>query len=276
MKHRLIKIIVVLAAAGILVLICLGLWLHSGQLTQAKLKFFKKIPYPLALVNGHPVWMKDFILRLNLADKISNTGQGQTSAVYKQLINDEELAQIASKHNVSLSKKQTDQAFKQSSSETNFETTLNSYGLSGENFKTQVLEPQLLLTNLQIWFNSRESLSPDAYKLADSLLKEIRAGGDMSALAANSTQEESGKITGGDLGFVDPADLLDELREPVAGLKPDEVKILPSRAGLHIIKNEGLSGNKIHLRQIFIKPSDFNQWLMAEQQNFKIWNLVKI
>jgi len=70
--------------------------------------------------------------------------------------------------------------------------------------------------------------------------------------------------------------LLLELREPVELLKDGEVKILPSRLGLHIIKQEAQAGSEKHLRQIFLQTENFDSWLSGQTQNFNVKKLVNI
>ena len=96
----------------------------------------------------------------------------------------------------------------------------------------------------------------------------------MSVLAKQFSQEDTGKIVGGDMGFIDPTELLLEMREPIYSMNAGEVKIIPSRAGININKLEEKQSNKFHLRQIFLLPENFQAWLEAQTKNFKIYKLI--
>lgn len=287
-KKRTLKIILALLGAIIFLLILTSAWLYSGDLTTLKIKTFRFLPYPMALVNGRPILMSDFILRLSTAQKIAGSVDGMPaadetqSAVYKQLVEEAKIAQVAYRHGVSVGTQEISAEYATQAAQAdlegkkNFEELLNSYGLSRKDFESQILRPQLLLANLQIWFNSQSQLNPTAHNLAGSLAEKIRQGEDMATLATANSEDITGKSTGGDLGFVDPADLLLDLREGVANMKTGEVKILVSRFGLHIIKQVAQQGNEVHLLQIFLKTGDFNHWLNQEIKNIKIWKLIKI
>jgi hypothetical protein len=101
-------------------------------------------------------------------------------------------------------------------------------------------------------------------------------GENMALLAVAYSQDPSGQAVGGDLGFVDPSQLLPELREPVANMKLGETTIIPSRYGLHIIRFEQQNGNLMHLREILLNNSGYQAWKTAQVQNFKIKKIINI
>jgi len=275
--RKLTKIILLIICLLLILLGCFALWLGTGKLTSAKTSFLKTFPYPIALVNGQAISGKNFILRLNAANRLSDESTDDAKiAAYNQLIKEEEIRQIAYTHNLWVSQKEMDAEYDRQSSQAEFKATLNNAGLSPSDFKNQVIGPKLLLNKLRVWFNSQRSLNQKNYALADSLTEKITLGQDMPALASTYSQDQTGQLTGGDLGFVDPAGLVSELREPVANLKTGEVKVLPSSFGLHVIKKEGQTGNKAHLRQIFLENSGFDAWLNNQTSKAKVWNLVKI
>lgn len=281
--------IVFSAIGGLLVLLIAGgFWLYTGTLTAAKTALFKALPYPLALVNGRSVSMGEFLFRFDVAKKMSGAdviAQNQAAAkrqIYGQLVNEEETRQVAAAHNVSVSQKEIDDEYAAQALQADpggkqsFEQLIAGYGLSTAQFKSKIIEPRLLASDLQVWFNGQKELNKDAYAKAEAILKRLQNGENMVILAVGLTEDDTERGTGGDLGFVDPSALLQELREPVASMKVGDVKIIPSRFGLHIIKVEEQNANKVHLREIFIKTSDYNQWFQNQIKNFSVRQLVKI
>jgi hypothetical protein len=263
-------------------------WLYSGELTPQKTNIFLKLPLPVALTGNHPIPMKNFILRYNLAEQLSlsqpnglSDGQIKQQA-YNRLITDAETAQIAAKNNIFISQAQinADYASRAQAADLgsykNFEDLLFSYGLDENDFKNQVIKPVLLSVALQTWFNSQNKFNPQEYALANSLVQRIQQGEDFSALAGQYSQDQTGQSLGGDLGFVQVKNLLKELQETVDAMPPGGVKIIASRFGLHIVRLEQKIGSAVHLSQIFINTQGYNQWLIGQQQNIKVWQLFKI
>jgi len=282
--HKILKYGCLISAIALVLVILAAAWLYSGTLTPGKIKIFQTIPLPMALVNGHPLSMKDFLIRFAAAQKTlaQNNAQQTKPAIVQQLIKEAEVSQLASQREVSVNQKQIDQEYSALSAQTNlegqanFEGFLQSRGLTENILKNSVIKPELLLNQLQIWFNSQPNLSPQAYQLANSLLGQINSGTSMSALAGQFSQDPTGKSLGGDMGFVQITDLSQELRESVSGLKPGETKIIPGLKGLHIIRLEEQTGNLLHLRGIFLNTNDFNAWLDTQTKNFKVINLLRI
>jgi len=75
--------------------------------------------------------------------------------------------------------------------------------------------------------------------LAAGVLKEARAGKDFAELAKTYSNDPAAAKDGGDLGTFKKADMLPEIGDSVAAMKPGEVsELVLSPAGLHIIKLE--------------------------------------
>ena len=91
----------------------------------------------------------------------------------------------------------------------------------------------------------------------------------MAQLAASPSQDSFQQATGGDLGFVDITQLLPELRQVVGGMKVGDVKVIPSRYGINIMKLEGKNGNQLHLRQIFLQGGNFQMWYNNETNGYR-------
>jgi peptidyl-prolyl cis-trans isomerase SurA len=75
--------------------------------------------------------------------------------------------------------------------------------------------------------------------VAAGVLKEVRAGKDFAELAKAHSDDPAAAKDGGDLGTFKKADMLPEIGDSVAAMKPGEVsELVLSPAGLHIIKLE--------------------------------------
>ncbi|WP_129125218.1 peptidylprolyl isomerase [Geomonas oryzae] len=110
-------------------------------------------------------------------------------------------------------------------------------------------------------------------KLANEVLAKARAGEDFAALAKKYSQDSAAAKDGGDLGSFKKSDMLPEIGDTVAAMKPGDVSsIVRSPAGLHIIKLEQKSreaGRPFEEvkdsieEQLYKKKSDerFNQWV---------------
>jgi peptidyl-prolyl cis-trans isomerase SurA len=75
--------------------------------------------------------------------------------------------------------------------------------------------------------------------VAAGVLKEARAGKDFAELAKTYSNDPAAAKDGGDLGTFKKADMLPEIGDSVAAMKPGEIsELVLSQAGLHIIKLE--------------------------------------
>lgn len=74
---------------------------------------------------------------------------------------------------------------------------------------------------------------------ADELVAKVKAGGDFAALARQASLAPTGKVSGGDYGFVSKGMLPAEIEEIAFALKDDELKVIPSPKGFHILQSLG-------------------------------------
>ena len=109
--------------------------------------------------------------------------------------------------------------------------------------------------------------------VAAGVLKEARAGKDFAELAKTYSNDPAAAKDGGDLGTFKKADMLPEIGDSVAAMKPGEIsELVLSPAGMHIIKLEERSQSsgkpfsevKTDIEElIYKKKADdrFNQWV---------------
>jgi hypothetical protein len=267
----------------LLLAICL-FWLYNGNLTLSKEKIFKLLPFPAAYVGGHTVSVKDYLFRNTLAQKVyKNNGKPTPNnfqkTILERLVEEEKVRLIAASHGVYVSQAEINKNFNERASQGNseeFKKTLATYGFSENYFKNQVVELDLLQNNLQVWFVKQKNLNAEAYAQIDRVEQRLSNGEDFGQLARQISQDSSSRDTAGDLGFVDPTQLVTEMREPVFAMTPGETKVIPSRYGLSLIKLQEKNGNLYHLYQIFIASSDFDTWLNNQTQAIKTINFIKI
>jgi foldase protein PrsA len=72
--------------------------------------------------------------------------------------------------------------------------------------------------------------------LAQSLLTQIRGGGDFAALAKKNSTDPGSKDKGGDLGWAAPSAYVTEFAEAVTEMKVKDVRLVETQYGWHIIK----------------------------------------
>jgi|GEM_PF-2068258 len=268
----------------LIVFLSLAIWLVNGGLTKAKTSVLTIVPFPIVLVNGSPIMAKDFLFRYDLRKQYSQevvTPKG----VLADLVYEKKLEQLAARHNVFVSKNQLQNEF-------NYRLvredpslawqSLRESGLNEVGFKSTILKPSLLLTNFQTWFYSRQDLNSQAYTKALSIKDSAEQGIDFGNLAKNNTQDEWGALVEGDMGFIEISSLLSEIQEGVDSMQVSEVKIIPSRFGLHVVKleakdNSGPDGAaRLHLKQIFVFNATFTSWAQEEIKNIVARQLIKI
>lgn len=268
------------------------LWLLTAPLSSAKIKILKTLPIPLAEVNGHFLTVNEFLRRTDFLNSISrsqgyNSGDEINSQLYLRVIEEKKISLLAGSLGVLPGDRQVGREYQERSdaeklaSGNDLDARLASKHASKEDYVEFILKPELTLVNLLVLFNGKGSLNKESYGLAGDLLKKLSDGMDFRGLARAYSQEQAGKTTGGDLGFVNTGSLLPEIRETVEAMNPGEVKIIPSRLGLHLIKleereNETAGAARVHLKQIFIKTDGFENWYKSQTNSYNIRNIIKI
>jgi foldase protein PrsA len=71
---------------------------------------------------------------------------------------------------------------------------------------------------------------------ADDIVKQVKAGADFKKLAAEKSLAPTGKINGGDYGFISPGMLPPDIEKIAYSMKKDELRIMPSDKGVHILQ----------------------------------------
>lgn len=71
---------------------------------------------------------------------------------------------------------------------------------------------------------------------AEALLAQIQAGGDFAALAKEKSDDPGSKDKGGDLGWVPRGAFVTEFEDAIFSMKANEVRLVKSQFGWHIIQ----------------------------------------
>lgn len=91
---------------------------------------------------------------------------------------------------------------------------------------------------------------------ADSLLREIRAGGDFEKIARRESHDSGSAVQGGDLGWNRRGDMVPAFDEMMFYLPPGEVSpIVETQFGFHIIRVDRVQPAERKVRHILIKPT---------------------
>lgn len=280
---KILKKVLIALAVFIVLGGTLTFWLYAKPVTDFKIKVFKKLPLPVASVNGHFLSMQDYLDRYNAAKKVlgANLTENEIKkAAYNQLIIDTGVAILAQNKGINVSKNQVDDEYESRvktsdlEGKKNFEDLIQSYGFNKDDYKSEVIKPWLLTNSLRTWFSGQRDLNTKTYTLADELVAKITKVEDMGGLSRTYSADETEKASQGDLGFLEITELLPEIRETVSSMQLGDVKIIPSRVGVHIIRLEAKIENQLHLREIFLNTENYSAWQIAELNKFKIKKLL--
>ena len=90
---------------------------------------------------------------------------------------------------------------------------------------------------------------------ADSLLVEIRKGGDFELIAKRESMDEASKPQGGDLGWYRRGAMVPEFERVMFALPPGAISgVVETAFGFHIIKVDRVQAGEVKARHILISP----------------------
>ena len=71
---------------------------------------------------------------------------------------------------------------------------------------------------------------------ADAVVAAVKGGKDFGALAREKSLAPTGKVNGGDYGFVSKGMLPPEIEQIAFSMKPNDLRVLPSAKGYHVLQ----------------------------------------
>jgi len=145
------------------------------------------------------------------------------------------------------------------------------YGLTLDQFRRKIYEPQILREKVAEAINADEEISAAAKAQAEDVYGKVKAeGSDFSALAKEYSQDPGSAAMGGDLGYFSKGKMVPEFEEAAFKLKKNEVsEPVKSVYGYHIIKVTNIRGEEIQASHILIKVRDFNEWLQEKKEELR-------
>ncbi len=89
---------------------------------------------------------------------------------------------------------------------------------------------------------------------AEEVLRRLRKGEDFAELAKQFSEDPGSSANGGDLGLVQPGDMVKPFEEAAFALSPGETsELVQTQYGLHIIQQSKKVGEKIRARHILFR-----------------------
>lgn len=267
----------------------------SGWDNSLTRKVATVLPYPAEKVGSSYVSYTDFLNKLdplvnyqknfNNVNFTNDDGKKKLKelkdSVLTQLAEEKVITAEAAKRKISVSDKEVTDSFneliKANGGEAKVKENLNKYynGMSLAQFKEQYHD-KMLRQKLSDAIAKDESLTGDAQKKADEVLKQLKAGGDFTELAKKYS-EDSSATNGGDLGFFGKGKMVPEFEKVAFGLEKGATsEIVKTVYGFHIIKVTDKKGDEIKASHILIKTKDFNAWLKDKIEQAKVKRYLKI
>lgn len=256
----------------------------------------KVVPYPAEYVDGKYITMASYYSQLDIlktyyqeykkVDFTTEEGKQMLTDLRKEvmarLTEEAIISAEAKKMNVSVPQKELDESFDKlvtsNGGQKDFSEILKKfYGLTPEEFKTQIYEPRMLKQKITEKINSDESVTNAAKKKAEDLLVQIKAGADFAKLAQENSDDPGSAANGGDLGYFGKGKMVPEFENAAFALQVGQVSE-PVRTvyGFHIIKVTDKKNDQVKASHILIKVRDFNDWLDEKEKEVKKYIFLKV
>jgi len=207
--------------------------------------------------------------------------------ILERMIEQRLILQEAKNKNIEVSKSEIDGAYENVKNNLGGEDRLNEYltneGLTIEEFKKKIKEDlmvqklinEMIRKNIEVSFSDVQKFyeenidkfkEPEEVKIRhivikvsdpkeeekskekiETILKQIKEGGDFSELAKIYSDDESTKANGGDVGWLKKGDLREDLAKIVFSLKEGEVSdVIKTSNEFRLIKVEGKKEGKVY------------------------------
>jgi peptidyl-prolyl cis-trans isomerase C len=195
---------------------------------------------PVAVLNGRSISKSEFDLYVENVGRQSKreVTEAEKSQLLDQFISMRLAAEAAEKEGIAKDAKVNDQlalARMNVIVDAGLQKWLEAHPVTDEELRP---EYDAQIAQMPREYHARHILVDDKAK-ADSLTKDLKAGGDFAKLAEKNSKDPSGK-SGGDLGWFTLDTMVKPFADAVVGLQPGQMTEQPvqSQFGWHVIKLE--------------------------------------
>lgn len=264
-KSKKILIIILIIAAVIVLFGAVGVgsyWMvyQHPQDSAVKQRLKDTIPFPVAMVNGKRLPLKDFEekvnsamyflnkqqeLNLGVVDTVPTVEEVRTQTLDK-MINIAILEEIAAEHNVTVSDEElekviTDEIIPQANSREEMEKTLQElYQWNVDDFKKHVIYESVLERKVTEALAADDSNTKAAEERAKQVYEEVNNGSKSFEDAAKEYSSDTTAEDGGKLGSFGKGVMVKEFEDAAFALKKGEIsQPVKTQFGYHIIKVTG-------------------------------------
>ncbi len=281
-------------------LVFLIIFYFFSPLNKFNKKFFKKIPYPIAVINQNKIiTTKNLLSNSESLEKFYNsqdfskigmrvdfeTEEGlerlkiKEKEIFNKLIENEIIEIIAESKGIHISKKEAGKELvtkaQEAGSTENLALSLKKlYNWSLGDFRDKVVIPRLYLGKLIEYYEKEniENISTDSQ--IKKAYQELEKGISFKEVVSSYSQGETAQ-NGGELGWFKKKYLSTNISEKAYSMQPGNFsEIIKSPLGSHIIYLEEIreeAGVKeVKLKQIFTPEGSFLDWLNNEKGKISI------
>lgn len=240
-------------------------------------------PFPAAMVNGQPIWVKNICKQIGFVEYFSEKTQQEIPSLEQmrlkfidQSIENTIIAQQARRQGIRVSKKEFDVTYSSVQTESGGKEKLlqilkELYGMKENDFK-QLIYNQALKQKVQeellVQVKASHILIQDE-ATANDVLKKIQNGEISFADAAKQYSQDTGsKDNGGDLGWFGKGEMDTDFENAAFALSTGQTtqQVVKSKFGFHIIQVTDKKG-KLDM--------SFDGWLTEQKSKIMIWHLLK-
>jgi hypothetical protein len=246
-----------------LVFVAMGsFWLARGGLTQQKISILKSAPFFIASIGSKPIIFKDFWNYYELYAKNSSKDITSYQEIFNSFAESQKTLVVLDQLKISIGKNEISE----------FSNYLEQNSGDKKKLNSEVVLQYLSEYKLRTWYNAEPDLNKKEYDLLEDIKNQLLQKQNFAKLANIYSQDEASKNFGGDLGFVNTNEVMPELRDAINSMNPGDYKIVASNLGVHLfyLEKNLLNDNTKHLKQIFLKTSGFESWLIKQKAQVSV------
>lgn len=263
-------------------------------------KTIRYVPYPAAMVGGNFITANELSANLKSVrtfyenQDFSDLGmrvdfstpdgekrlQIKEKQILNKLISDRIIEAEAKKRKINLTAEVVDQEVDRKLKEYGAgeylrENLQKLYGWNLEDFKKNIVKPDLYAKKLALDIREKDPAFPAAKEKIEAAKKELDDRVSFSEVAKKYSEGSSAE-KGGELGWFGYAEMVPEVAMEVFNLeKGQESPVIESSLGYHIVKVEDKKSendeDKVKVSQIFVRTQPFFDWIFEAGKKYKIF-----